>query len=189
MHIRHILRIQHFEVDFLKIASTEKHICAVFCRLYLYARNLCGYFHDRPFVIIQPCDNTAISVRININNIFAFWFYFVGKNNLGSNIWYFIIKAASGDKRKRHLFCPQIQIPGQLNLRHPVIRNHHPVFTCLVTVPRNPGPDRFLITPLHNLPGRIVNHHILIGPVCKLQPVPVERDGISFRAFARFFSA
>ena len=90
---------------------------------------------------------------------------------------------------KRHLFRPQIQVPGQLDLRHTVIRNHYPIFTCLITVPSNPGPYRFFITPLHNLPGRVINYHILIGPVGELQPVPVERNGIPLRAFTWFLCA
>ena len=188
LHVSYVLCIQHFEVDFLKFSGITKHISTVFIRLYFYARNLCRYFYDCSCVIIQPCDNTVVSVCININDFFRFWLYFIGKNNLGST-WYFIVETASANKRKRHLFRPQIQIPGQLALRYAIIRNYYSALTCLITVPSNSGSYRFLITPLHNLPGRVIDHHILVGPVRKLQPVPMKGNSISFRAFARLFSA
>ena len=171
----------------MKIAFAFKHIAVVFRRLYFYARNLRRYLHDRSCVIIQPCNSTAVSVCININDFFVLWFRFIGKNNFSSTIWYFIVKTASVDERKCHLFRPQIQITGQLNLRHAVIRNLYFLRKCLITVPSNPGPYRFFITSLHNLPGRVINYHILIGPVGKFKSVPMERDGISLRAFTRFF--
>ena len=195
-HICHVLCIQHFEIDFLKFTSVVKHTPAVFCRLYLYARNLCRHFHNRSRIIIQPCDSTAVSVCININDFFVLWFRFIGKYDFGYGIRNYSVEfvvvfrsVTISFNLKRHLFRPQIQIPGQLNLRYASIRNFYFLRTRFIRIPRNPGPYRFFITPLHNLPGRVINHHILVSPVCKLQPVSMKSNSISFCALARLFGA
>ena len=166
-----------------------KHTSAVYRRLYFYARNLCRYFHDRPCVIIQPRNDATISVRIYINNLFVFWLYFIGKNNLSSIPWCFFTEAISCNKRKRHLFRPQIQIPGQLNLRYASIGNLYFLRTRFIRIPRNSSSYRFFITSLHNLSGRVINHHVLVSSVCEFQPVPVKRYRISFRALTWFLCA
>ena len=129
-HICHVLCIQHFEIDFLKFTSVVKHTPAVFCRLYLYARNLCRHFHNRSRIIIQPCDSTAVSVCININDFFVLWFRFIGKDDFGYGIRNYSVEfvvvfrsVTISFNLKRHLFRPQIQIPGQFNLRHPIVKN------------------------------------------------------------------